>query len=254
MIRRIAKAILPRDITDAVGKFYELNVSSGVYDGRLTPEHLRQSLAVWQILNHEQGYMRSQVAWQCLDGQGKPVPWYTYPAIEYLSALDFAGKHVFEFGSGASTLWWGERAQTVTSVEAEPEWHAKIAPTMPVNCSLIFEPEKFARYADAILRTTRQYDVIVIDGPGHAMIRYRCAEAALKRLKPGGMIILDNSDVLPKTVQLLQGAGLIYVPFSGLVPLNAVAGTTACFLRRDFSIPAVHRLAVGGSDKNWEAE
>lgn len=35
---------------------------------------------------------------------GEEVPWYTYPAIEYLSHLDLSGFRVFEYGSGNSTI------------------------------------------------------------------------------------------------------------------------------------------------------
>ena len=36
----------------------------------------------------------------CLDKDGNPIPWYTYPAIEYLSQFDYSDKEIFEYGCG----------------------------------------------------------------------------------------------------------------------------------------------------------
>ena len=47
----------------------------------------------------------------CMDRDGNPLPWYTYPAIEYLRQFDYKDKKVFEFGCGFSSLFWALRAQ-----------------------------------------------------------------------------------------------------------------------------------------------
>lgn len=57
----------------------------------------------------------------CADKDGNPIPWYTYPAIEYLSQFDYGGKRVFEYGCGYSSLFWAERAAKVISIEDNPE-------------------------------------------------------------------------------------------------------------------------------------
>jgi hypothetical protein len=49
----------------------------------------------------------------CVDRDGNPLPWYTYPAIEYLSQFDYGEKTIFEFGCGYSSLFWAERAAKV---------------------------------------------------------------------------------------------------------------------------------------------
>lgn len=60
----------------------------------------------------------------CIDRDGNPIPWYTYPAIEYLSQFDVTDKDVFEFGCGNSSLFWADRARLVTSIEDNPDWLA----------------------------------------------------------------------------------------------------------------------------------
>ena len=62
----------------------------------------------------------------CIDKQGKAIPWYTYPAIEYLNSLEFKNRKVFEFGSGNSTLFWLAKNAQVTSVENNKIWVEKL--------------------------------------------------------------------------------------------------------------------------------
>ena len=136
-------------------------------------------LAVGNIINRDQGYRRSLIEERCLTAQGEPIPWYTYPAIEYLSSLDLSESDIFEYGAGASTLWWAKRARSVTSVEALADWYERIAKEMPDNCRLIHEPD-LERFPDAIEQCDQTFDVIAVDGPGHAMIRLLCVYFAIK--------------------------------------------------------------------------
>ena len=61
----------------------------------------------------------------CLDRNGNPIPWYTYPAIEYLSQFDYSRKTIFEFGCGNSSLFWASRAERVVSIEDNLQWFEK---------------------------------------------------------------------------------------------------------------------------------
>ena len=61
----------------------------------------------------------------CVDKDNKPIPWYTYPAIEYLSQFDYSDKEIFEFGCGYSSMFWANRAKQVTSIEDNPNWFDK---------------------------------------------------------------------------------------------------------------------------------
>ena len=116
----------------------------------------------------------------CVDRDGNPLPWYTYPAIEYLSQFDYGEKTIFEDGG--------------------------------------------------------RYDVIVVDGKRRA----ECAAAAVQKLAPGGMIILDDSDRINtsreyvRAVGTLREADLIQVDFYGFCPMNCYTKTTSLFLTREF--------------------
>ncbi|MGH9307724.1 MAG: class I SAM-dependent methyltransferase, partial [Vicinamibacterales bacterium] len=166
-----------------------------------------------------------------VDRSGRPVPWYTYPAIEYLQQFDFSQSRVFEYGSGNSTLFWTERAAQVVSVEDDERWYANIRPRLGANCTLVLEPD-LDRFVDVITRFPERFDIIVVDGPARGQTRLKCAARALECLRPGGLIILDNSDWLPRSARLLRGTGLLQVDMSGFIPLGGHTQTTSFFFDR----------------------
>lgn len=162
------------------------------------------------------------------DIRGRPLPWYTYPAIEYLAGLDFRSSHVLEFGAGNSTLWWSARAKQVTSVEVDPNWFESIrARVDPANTSIYLATSEAEFFAPAAERGP--FDVIVID----CLWRPESVDVSVTNLAPGGMIILDNSDWLPATHRDLRSKGLIEVNFHGLGPAVPHAWTTSIFMTRD---------------------
>lgn len=173
----------------------------------------------------------------CLDRDGNPIPWYTYPAIEYLRQFDYRRKKVFEYGCGNSSLFWAVRAESVRSIEDNPDWYAKWQEEFAADNLQIDWRDEGKSYEDAILEEPSCYDVIVVDGKRRA----ECAAAALQRLAPGGMIILDDSDRINtseeyvKAVAVLRAADLLQVDFYGFCPMNCYSKTTSLFLRRDFN-------------------
>src|SRR5690554_2742040 len=87
------------------------------------------------ILEMRLGHRASSLAGRPVDAAGLPIPWYTYPAIEYLSALDFRNCAVLEWGCGNSTLFWAARAKTVLSIENDPKWHDEMKQQAPANAT-----------------------------------------------------------------------------------------------------------------------
>ena len=116
----------------------------------------------------------------CVDGRGQPIPWLTYPAIDYVSGLDFSDCRVFEFGVGSSTLFWSARAKTVAGVEMDRQWFEKIENLALPNVALRYcgDGGQYPREIDSF---NDGFDLIIVDGAE----RYRSAQAALARLNPG---------------------------------------------------------------------
>jgi hypothetical protein len=174
------------------------------------------------------GFDHGQRLSRAVNAAGEPIPWYTYPAIEYLSQLDARDLSVFEFGTGSSSLFWAARARRVYAVENDPAWHARIAAQRPPNLQLFLREAKDG-YVACLAEQQERFDLIVIDGRW----RRACARLAPQHLREGGLLVLDNSDWHPLTAADLRAAGFLQIDFSGFGPLNAYAWTTSLFLRAD---------------------
>ncbi|MBR1948824.1 MAG: SAM-dependent methyltransferase [Alphaproteobacteria bacterium] len=190
----------------------------------------------------------------CVDKDGKPIPWYTYPAIEYLSQFDYSDKQILEFGCGYSSLFWAQKAKRVTSIEDNLNWFDKWKkefnePNLDIRWRDEGEIYEAAAFEDNI-----KYDVIVVDGKR----RFQCAEAAVKTLNKGGMIILDDSDRINtsqeyvKAVDILKKADLLQVDFYGFCPMNNYTKTTSVFFSRDFNFESLYKVQpINGWGNLW---
>lgn len=179
----------------------------GAVIGAITP--LRFSL--------RSGHWRSALLRRAVDSAGQPIPSYAYPAIDFLSTLDFGDARVLEFGGGQSTVWWARRAASVTTIEHDPDWFRHVVQHVPANVKLVL-CEQAEQYP--FLPLGSFFDVVVVDGED----RYTCAQTALQVLSPDGLIVLDNAEgewgppgSYP-IIDLLEGAGFSRVDFHGYTP------------------------------------
>ena len=127
---------------------------------------------------------------------GEPLPWYTYPTIDFLKHRTYENKMILEFGGGQSTLWWAARAKHVVTMEGDRGWYETIKDTMPANVDLFHiemdSPAGCVAGVEQALATVPlpKFDVVVIDG----LYRYEMIEVACQRLAPEGVIICDNAE------------------------------------------------------------
>lgn len=140
------------------------------------------------------------------------VPWWTFEASDRVAAFlaDRPGARVFEWGSGASTVWLSRRAGTVTSVEHDADWARIVEPVLPHNAEVqVVEPVRatgaddetlseksgfegldFADYVAAVDDASGRFDLVVVDGRA----RNACFHRAISRLSPDGVLVFDNVD------------------------------------------------------------
>lgn len=135
--------------------------------------------------------------WQHRDLEtGLVFPWYTKSFLDELVTWDLSDKAVFEYGAGASTLWWASRCKSVAGVEYNLRYadavnkgvaqrYVRYSRSWPVSWYSIKAP--YINCVRAIART----DIIIIDGEP---IEWRddCVKPALDCLVPGGKLIIDN--------------------------------------------------------------
>jgi hypothetical protein len=213
------------------------------------------SLKAAQVLWRDYAHLKTVRTQRAVNRAGEPLPWYTYPAIEFLQQLDFSDKAVFEYGSGMSTVFWASRAARVVSVEDDEQWFHQVRSMAPGNVELRFEPD-LSKFSGTIGSPGEHYDVIVVDGPARGRTRLKCSRAAVDHLAEGGLVILDNSDWLPESARLLRASGLLEVDMTGFAPICGHVQTTSLFFERTFNVqPRRDRQplpGIGARDANWE--
>lgn len=199
--------------------------------------------AAW-ILVRLRGQTRRDADGNCVDAQGNPIPWMTYPSIDFLDSFDLSACRVFEFGSGSSTFFWAARCRMVCSAEHFEPWFDKMRKRLPGNVTLTRQPD-LSKYPEEIHKCGR-FDIIVVDGAE----RLRCVRAALDHLEDGGIIILDNSEWYRHCGAFLRGKGFSQLDFCGFTPLNSFTSVTSVFTKTPISFPYKERRAfwtpIGG--------
>lgn len=64
----------------------------------------------FKTLAYKYNQLQSIKECKCVDKDGLSIPWYTYPAIEYLRGLNFSTKSILEWGGGPHHFF-GQRKQ-----------------------------------------------------------------------------------------------------------------------------------------------
>ena len=132
------------------------------------------------------------------------LPWFSYAAIDFLDRHLTGEMSVFEYGSGGSTIFFARRAQRVHSIEDNPRWFELVSEQLRQkglgNVTLKLYPFDFKNplgfqesdYLNAL--PAERFDVLVIDGSEEwTQVRPFCFRLAETRVKPGGIIVVDDS-------------------------------------------------------------
>lgn len=148
--------------------------------------------------------------WRTYDDNGVMMPWYTRPCLEWLDKLPLNEMSVFEYGCGASSLWYISRRSDYYGVDGNEEWLFA-----HYNCHYNSQYFKWDKqdYLECIGEyQSGPFDIIIIDGD----YRDDCTEYALKHLKPGGYLICDNFEQAsadfahwPKTRELTKNLKVV---------------------------------------------
>jgi hypothetical protein len=121
------------------------------------------------------------------------LPWWNVAATREAEAYLRAhpGARAFEYGAGASTVWLARRAGEVISVEHHADWHRRLEPVVaPIANSQVWQRDLAGdAYIGAIDEAGGLFDMIVVDGRR----RTECLARAIPHLKPGGLILFDDS-------------------------------------------------------------
>ena len=134
------------------------------------------------------------------------LPWFVPDSIIYLEALlnpRFAG---FEWGSGRSSVWFSRRVAHIICVEGRRDWYDQVKTRIhdlnledridlrlrAVTSEHNFDGEQVSQYSREIDTVPdMSLDFLVVDGH----FRIECLLRGLSKVRPGGVLVLDNSDL-----------------------------------------------------------
>ena len=189
------------------------------------------------------------------------TPWITFDATDYIVSHLPPQSKIFEYGSGGSTLLWQDLGSTCVSVEHDPDWFKimcgylnssnnityKLIPPIPsdalatqdysdprlyLSADPKFQTYNFTNYVSYINNFPNEYfDLILIDGRA----RPSCIMHSVPKVKPGGMLVLDNSEREYYTSK--AGSFIKHFEckkFPGLIPTLAHTTQTSIYIRQKF--------------------
>jgi hypothetical protein len=169
------------------------------------------------------------------------TPWWPYDAIAWVASALPPHPRVFEYGGGGSTLWLEDRGATVTVVEHDEQWHGQLAGQLAPGTVLLFRPPDatgtmasaaapgyFDGYVAAIDgQPDGSLDLVIVDGRA----RVECARRAMPKVRPGGLLLLDDTDRPGYRPALEMLAGWERHVFAGLKPGQHFPAQTSAWKR-----------------------
>jgi hypothetical protein len=151
------------------------------------------------------GYVGRRLAYKLYERRHPDEPWLSQGAVAFFDReLPREGAGL-EWGSGRSTAWFSQRLAHLTSVEMDGEWYEKVRGQINGNVDLRHVaiehprhdspdfPEPTPRYVAVVDEfADASLDFVLVDGH----YRLACVRKALPKLKPGGLLAIDNTNWL----------------------------------------------------------
>jgi hypothetical protein len=171
------------------------------------------------------------------------IPWIPIKAKLWLDDNLRQDMILYEYGSGLSTLYFSPKVKKIISVEHDKEWYNKTygeikekihnceynliepepkkagisSPVEKMYISHLYQNLNFRTYVQSIdIYPDKYFDLVFIDGRA----RIGCIMHSIEKIKPGGFLILDNSDAKRyKEAQMIL-KGYNKLDFYGIAPSN----------------------------------
>lgn len=171
------------------------------------------------------------------DENGDAVPWMTYPAIEFLKKNLTKNHEIFEFGCGASTLFFAKKVKKIVGLETNARWLAITQELLPhqekekVEFHLMPDGLENSAYENFAKNCGKKFDFIIID----SLKRFECAKSSIHALKSGGAIILDDSERknYQKIFDFFSANNFVKQDFFGIAPGQLRIKNTTIFFRKE---------------------
>jgi hypothetical protein len=179
---------------------------------------------------NEVGWFESFLSLQSIDKNKNPIPWFSYPFIDFLNPRLTKNISVFEFGSGNSTLFFAKRVKEVLSVEHNKEWYQIVNRTKPANVKLVHTiSDSVNDYLEYFINLTEKVNIIIVDG----LHRNDCLINSISKLSENGVVILDDSErpEYKNGIDFILGNGFKRLDFWGIAPTVLFKKCTTLFYK-----------------------
>lgn len=173
------------------------------------------------------GWLRSIWTGKARDVLGQPIPSWSYPALHFVNGLDLTGVRVFEYGSGASTVYWRNRysheIRSYTAVEtneavfkhysAKDGFYRDNVHLYPAG-----DPAgRFASIEELLFNPNRPFDFTVVSG--EFLHRHFELEHSLAITDSLGVILVDDVQWFPNFIEQFCADHRFYrLDFVGVAP------------------------------------
>tara|TARA_B100002019_G_C21259675_1_gene595969 strand:- start:1736 stop:2497 length:762 start_codon:yes stop_codon:yes gene_type:complete len=155
------------------------------------------------------GHFKSSMLEKSVNKSGKPIPWLTFPCIDFLENRSLSNKSVLEFGGGQSTIYFSNKVRKVITFEEDEKWAEYINSYALPNSKLYYVPYTAAgSFVDSEIISTigrkqinfieetlerdfpnEKFNIIIVDG----LIREAVIQICEKYLDENGAIICDDA-------------------------------------------------------------
>lgn len=179
------------------------------------------------------GYVNSSINHTLRDKNNEYVPWMNYPFIDFLKEKISNDLIVFEYGSGASTIFFAKKTKKIISVEYDREWYEKIKNVLldEVDNGTVHYEELNDTYPKSIEKymINEKCDIVIIDGRK----RVKCAKIAYKYLSEKGVVIFDDSyrQYYSDGIKFYKEKGFKTITFRGIKPTGIGTDQTTLIYR-----------------------
>lgn len=165
-------------------------------------------------------------------------PWMVGGAVRRLNQLMQNDWAVLELGSGRSTEWYARRSNRVLSLESDRSWLEDVVGALD-RAGLSHATVEYTSGDYMVERVRRlpaqTIDVVIVDCDSAS--RLDCVVAARDKVRPGGYLVLDDSDREEWRGADAVLAGWHVERFTGMKPTPLVATETSIFRRPDAAVP-----------------
>ncbi len=202
-----------------------------------------------QFNSYKKSWINSARNGFTVDENNLPIPWYAFEAIEFLKNNLNKNHIIFEFGCGASTLFFVSKAKKVVSLESNRQWFEIVTSRLKISGDFLLEKNYFSNanceiflMEDALDRDEYQhfaqnysqknnikFDFLIVD----SLKRYECAKNSFEAIKSDGYLILDDSERpnYRKIFDFLQQNNFSFEDFIGIAPAQLRIKKTTFFRR-----------------------